>query len=73
MYECADCKITLDDHYFPEPSAYQKKKAKATGQSIARKDFIQGNVPVDQPSDEELLFLSCGGPPDGFDTGDLPQ
>lgn len=66
--------ITLDDRYTPAPSAYLQRKAKADGKPLTPKDFIQGtNIPVDTCSDEELLFLSCGGPPDGFESGDLPS
>ena len=72
VYECADCKITLADTYAPPVSSYQKRKAKATGQPLS-KQSIQGSIATDTPSAEELLFLSCGGPPDGFDTEDLPS
>lgn len=72
VYECAECKITLDDHYFAQPTAYQKRKAKAEGPQ--QKYSVQNSqVPIDAPSAEELLFLSCGGPPDGFDPEDLPS
>lgn len=77
VYECADCKITLDDGYAPIPSAYQRRKAKADGKSVtpaAPKSFIQGtNIPVETLSAQELLFLSCGGPPDGFEPEDVPS
>lgn len=77
-YECAECKITLDDAYVPAPSPYQRRKAKAAGgkpeTSAKPKEFIQGtDIPVDTLSAQELLFLSCGGPPDGFEPGDVPQ
>ena len=68
--------ITLDESHVPEPSAYLKRKAKAEGKPITPpKQFIQGtSIPVDTMSSEDLLFLSCGGPPDGFDPSeDLPS
>lgn len=65
-------KITLDDHYLPEPSSYQKRKMKARG--VDPKSFIQSDViPTDGPSAEELLYFSCGGPPEGLESEDMPS
>ncbi len=67
--------ITLDDSYTAQPSAYLRRKAKVEGKPAApAKEFIQGtSIPVDTLSPEELMFLSCGGPPDGFESGDMPS
>ncbi len=72
VYECAECKITLADHYAPEPSPYLQRKAKASGKLPTQKISIQGaEIPVDSLSAQELMFLSCGGPPDGFNPEDM--
>lgn len=69
VYECEGMKITLADHYIPEPSAYMRKKIKGGKKASIQ----QESIPVSMPSAEELLFFSAGGPPDGFDPEDLPQ
>ncbi len=63
-YECAECKITLADQYAPAPSAYLRKKA--AGEK-GPKTSIQGDVMSDTLSPQELLYLSCGGPPDDLE------
>lgn len=65
--------ITLETTYRPEPTAYQRRKAKATGQALPKYSVQNSQIPTEAPSAEELLFLSCGGPPDGFEREDLPS
>lgn len=57
VFELGELRITLTD----EPPA----RRTVVKSSTAQKGSVQSNnVPDSLPSDEELLFMSAGGPPD---------
>lgn len=57
VFELGELRITLTD---AEPS----KRTRVTHSTVQKGSIQANSVPDSMPSDEELLYMSAGGPPD---------